>query len=47
MPTTLLIDRNGNEIGRVAGAAEWDIPAALALIRRYTDNAPLKAAAVE
>ena len=47
MPTTLLIDRNGNEIGRVAGAAEWDIPAALALIRRYTDDSPLKAAAME
>ena len=47
MPTTLLIDRNGNEVGRVVGAAEWDSPAALELIRRYTDDAPLKAAAAE
>ena len=47
LPSTLLIDRNGNEVGRVAAAAEWDIPAALALIRRYTDDSPLKAAAVE
>ena len=47
LPSTLLIDRNGNEVGRVAAAAEWDIPAALALIRRYTDDSPLKAAAME
>ncbi|MFQ5936730.1 MAG: TlpA family protein disulfide reductase, partial [Acidiferrobacterales bacterium] len=24
VPTTLLIDREGNEIGRYAGPAEWD-----------------------
>lgn len=35
MPTTLLIDREGREIGRVIGAAEWDSAPATALIRRY------------
>ena len=24
MPTTLLIDQSGREIGRLSGAAEWD-----------------------
>jgi thiol-disulfide isomerase/thioredoxin len=46
LPTTLLIDSHGNEIGRVVGAAEWDSPAALELIRRYTKDPPLKAAAL-
>ncbi len=35
VPTTLLIDRDGREIGRLLGAAEWDSPEAIALIRRY------------
>ena len=34
MPTTLLIDREGREIGRLVGPADWDSPEALALIRR-------------
>lgn len=33
MPTTVLIGRNGKEIGRIAGPAEWDSEDALALIR--------------
>lgn len=33
MPTTLLIDRNGQEIGRLVGPAEWDSEDALALLR--------------
>ncbi len=37
LPTTILIDADGNEIGRIAGAAEWDTPEALALIRYYLD----------
>ena len=45
LPTTLLIDRNGNEVGRVVGSAEWDSPAALELVRGYTEESPLKAAA--
>ena len=33
LPTTLLIDARGNEVGRVVGPAEWDSPEALALVR--------------
>ncbi|MCW5731363.1 MAG: TlpA family protein disulfide reductase [Alphaproteobacteria bacterium] len=33
LPTTFLLDRQGREIGRLVGAAEWDAPEALALIR--------------
>lgn len=33
LPTTLLIDRQGREIGRMAGPAKWTDPEALALIR--------------
>ena len=32
MPATLLIDREGREIGRLTGPAEWDSPEAKALI---------------
>lgn len=32
LPLTILYDRNGQEIGRVAGEAEWDSPEAHALI---------------
>jgi len=32
LPTTLLVDREGREIGRLEGPAEWDSPEALALI---------------
>lgn len=32
MPTTLLIDRQGREIGRLVGPAEWDSPEAVALV---------------
>jgi thiol-disulfide isomerase/thioredoxin len=35
VPTTLLIDRDGNEIGRLAGPAEWDSPEMVAFIRGY------------
>ncbi len=33
VPTTLLVDRNGREIGRYAGPAEWDGEAAVKAIR--------------
>ena len=33
MPTTLLLDREGREIGRLVGPADWDSPDALALIK--------------
>lgn len=35
IPTTLLIDRRGREIGRYAGPAEWDDTPAIEFIRRY------------
>ena len=33
-PTTLLIDREGREIARKMGAAEWDGPEMVSLIER-------------
>jgi thiol-disulfide isomerase/thioredoxin len=33
MPTTLVLDRDGREIGRLVGPAKWDSPEALALIK--------------
>ncbi|MFQ5467096.1 MAG: TlpA disulfide reductase family protein [Kiloniellaceae bacterium] len=35
LPTTYLIDRAGGVVGVMTGAAEWDSPAAKALIRHY------------
>ena len=35
LPTTILVGRDGGELGRLAGPAEWDVPEALALIRHY------------
>ena len=35
VPTTLLIDREGNELGRLAGPAEWDSPEMVSFIRGY------------
>ncbi len=48
MPTTVVIDAEGREIGRLVGAAEWDSPAALALIRGVLGGEPkVDSAAVE
>lgn len=33
LPSTLLIDAEGREIGRLVGPAEWDAPEAMALVR--------------
>ena len=33
LPTSILIDREGRVLGRMEGAADWDSPAALSLIR--------------
>ena len=38
IPTTLLVDRKGREVGRVAGPAEWDSPDAVKLIRRHLEQ---------
>ena len=35
LPTTLLIDRDGREVGRKIGPAEWDSPEMIALIREH------------
>lgn len=35
LPTTLLIDRSGREIGRVVGPAQWDSPEVVKVIERY------------
>ncbi|MGE0717919.1 MAG: TlpA disulfide reductase family protein [Alphaproteobacteria bacterium] len=35
LPTTIVIDREGREVGRLEGDAEWDGEAALALLRHY------------
>jgi thiol-disulfide isomerase/thioredoxin len=35
VPVTLLLDRQGRELGRVTGAAEWDSEEAVALVRRH------------
>jgi hypothetical protein len=34
LPTTLIIDREGRERGRLVGPAEWDDAAAVDLVRR-------------
>jgi thiol-disulfide isomerase/thioredoxin len=38
MPTTIVYDRTGRELGRLQGAAEWNSPEALALISYFVDN---------
>ncbi len=38
LPLTLILDRNGYEIGRMMGPAEWDTPEAIALIRAVIDH---------
>ncbi len=45
LPTTLLIDREGREIGRIEGAAAWDSRQAEALIRFYLAVRPADPAA--
>ena len=40
LPTTVLIDRQGREAGRIEGPADWDSPAALALIRYFIGQEP-------
>lgn len=38
LPTTILIDRAGREIGRLVGPAEWDTPDMIAFIRQRIDQ---------
>jgi hypothetical protein len=37
VPTTLLINRESQEIGRYTGPSEWDGPEVVAVIRSYLD----------
>ena len=38
LPTTMILDRDGRALGALVGAAQWDSPEALALIRYYLDR---------
>lgn len=38
LPATLLIDRQGREVGRLLGIAEWDSEAAVAAVRSILDG---------
>ncbi len=38
LPTTLLLDRRGRELGRITGPAEWDDPEALAFMRHVVEQ---------
>jgi thiol-disulfide isomerase/thioredoxin len=40
LPTSILIDRQGNEVGRLIGGAEWDSPDALKLIDALVAKKP-------
>lgn len=40
LPTTLLIGRDGRELGRLTGPAEWDSDESVALMRYYIDRKP-------
>lgn len=47
LPTTMLIDREGNEVARLVGPAEWDGPDMVALIEQYLKTGVEKADAVK
>jgi thiol-disulfide isomerase/thioredoxin len=38
LPTSVLVDREGREIGRLEGEADWDKPEALALMKAATPS---------
>lgn len=40
VPTTLLIDREGREVGRKLGPAAWDSPEILDIVQRYVARRP-------
>lgn len=35
LPTTLLVDQEGRELGRIEGAVEWDSPEVVAFLRKH------------
>ena len=38
LPTSILVDKQGREVGRLSGDAEWDTPDAIALIRHLINE---------
>ena len=38
LPATIVLDRQGREVGRVVGPAEWDSDEAVALLRHLIEN---------
>jgi len=40
LPTSILFDRSGAELGRLIGVAEWDSPEAVALLTYYIGTTP-------
>ena len=40
VPTTLLIDREGRELGRLLGPAEWDSPEMIAFLQKIIARKP-------
>jgi hypothetical protein len=38
IPTTLIIDRQGNVVGSLIGPKKWDSPDTVALIRHYLES---------
>jgi thiol-disulfide isomerase/thioredoxin len=38
LPVVAILDRQGNEVGRVVGGAEWDTPEAFALVEYYLNR---------
>ncbi len=45
LPTTLLVDPQGREIGRKVGPAEWDSPEIVKVIRKYLETPVARASA--
>jgi thiol-disulfide isomerase/thioredoxin len=42
LPTTLLLDRDGDEVGRLLGPAEWDSPEMMAFLRDHLKRTAAK-----
>jgi len=38
MPTTILFDQKGREVGRLEGGVEWDTPATVSLVKFFIEN---------
>jgi hypothetical protein len=38
LPVSVIIDRDGREVGRLVGPAEWDSQQAVTLLRHYLES---------